>query len=149
MLIDRDRIAALIPHAGAMCLLDVVEAWDDTRIVCLTTTHRSQSNPLRRGGRLGILCGIEYAAQAMAAHAALNAQSSGRQGQGYLASLRSVTFVQDRLDLVPGALAIEATCLHRETDRAVYGFGVRNGDRSLLQGRAVVVFEPSFRSTAE
>jgi predicted hotdog family 3-hydroxylacyl-ACP dehydratase len=142
MLIDPDRIAALIPHAGAMCLLDTVEDWDDTRIVCLTTTHRSPDNPLRREGRLGILCGIEYAAQAMAVHAALNASSCDRPNVGYLASLRSVTFTQDRLDVVQGTLTVEATCVHRETGRAVYGFGVKDGERGLVQGRAVVVFEP-------
>ena len=31
--LDRTVIAGLIPHAGAMCLLDEVLAWDATTIV--------------------------------------------------------------------------------------------------------------------
>jgi predicted hotdog family 3-hydroxylacyl-ACP dehydratase len=143
MLMDRERIAALIPHSGAMCLLDSVESWDDERIACLATSHRSPANPLLREGRLGVACGVEYAAQAMALHAALNARSADRPGRGYLASLRSVTFARDRLDTVQESLAIKATCLHRETDRAIYEFAVRDQDRDLLRGRAVVVFEPA------
>lgn len=141
MLIDRARIATLIPHAGAMCLLDEVECCDDAGIVCLASSHRSPDNPLRRNGRLGILCGIEYAAQAMALHAALGAPSQGTPARGYLASLRSVSFSQDRLDLVPGDLTTEASCLHRETGRAVYGFEVTDGNHCLLSGRAIVVLE--------
>jgi predicted hotdog family 3-hydroxylacyl-ACP dehydratase len=142
MLIDLDRIAGLIPHSGTMCLLHSVESWDNERIACLATSHRSADNPLRRDGRLGVACGVEYAAQAMALHAALNARSPDRPGRGYLASLRSVTFAQAHLDTVPGFLVVKAACLHRETDRAIYGFAIRDHERDLLQGRAVVVFGP-------
>jgi predicted hotdog family 3-hydroxylacyl-ACP dehydratase len=54
-----------------MCLLDEVTGWDTERISCRTSTHRAADNPLRAHGQLGIACGIEYAAQAMAAHGAL------------------------------------------------------------------------------
>ncbi len=142
MLIDQNAIAGLLPHAGDMCLLDCVESWDATRITCLASSHRSPSNPLRRNGAVGILCGIEYAAQVMAVHAALSAPRSGRSGRpgpGYLAALRSVAFHRDRLDEVAGLLTIEATCLHREARRAIYRFAIRAADHSLLTGRAVVV----------
>ncbi len=139
MLIDQNAIAGLLPHTGDMCLLDAVESWDAARITCLASSHRSPSNPLRRNGAVGILCGIEYAAQAMAVHAALSAPRSGRPGPGYLAALRSVAFHRDRLDEVAGLLTIEATCLHREASRAIYSFAIRAADHSLLAGRAVVV----------
>src|SRR6202012_731614 len=64
--LGREQIAASIPHSGAMCLLDEVQAWDDTRIRCVATSHRDPHNPLRARGRLATICGIEYAAQAMA-----------------------------------------------------------------------------------
>jgi len=139
MLIDKIRIAQLIPHAGDMCLLDAVESWDETHIRCVTATHYWAGNPLRRGGQLGILCGIEYAAQAMAVHAALAApRSCGRRG-GLLASLRSVSCHTDRLDLIPGTLLIEAERVHLEANGAVYNFALRHDGRSLIDGRAVVV----------
>jgi len=45
-------IAALIPHAGAMCLLQRIEHWDDTSVTVATATHRDSANPL--ASRLGL-----------------------------------------------------------------------------------------------
>jgi predicted hotdog family 3-hydroxylacyl-ACP dehydratase len=147
MLIGRTEIAALLPHGGDMCLLDCVQAWDAVRIVCQATSHRSANNPLRRDGRLGVLAGVEYAAQAMALHAALcasgDAYGAGRATRGYLASLRGVSFHQERLDLIGDALIVEADCQHREAGRAVYGFTIRAAGQCLLEGRAIVVIEPT------
>ena len=44
--LPRAWIAAHIPHAGSMCLLDEVVAWDDERICCTATSHRDPGNPL-------------------------------------------------------------------------------------------------------
>ena len=67
----RADIAALIPHAGAMCLLDAVLSWDRTSIACTASSHRAIDNPLAAEGRLDAVCGVEYAAQAMAVHGGL------------------------------------------------------------------------------
>jgi predicted hotdog family 3-hydroxylacyl-ACP dehydratase len=142
VLIDKTEITRLIPHSGAMCLLDGVLGWDVTRIQCQAATHRSAINPLRRAGRLGILCGVEYAAQAMALHAALAGDATGRPRRGYLASLRALSCHHDRLDLLPGALLIEVERLHGDVDRVIYSFAVRHEDQVLLDGRAAVVLEP-------
>jgi predicted hotdog family 3-hydroxylacyl-ACP dehydratase len=147
MLINAEEIAALLPHAGAMCLIESVESCSEDQIICLTTTHRSLTNPLRRGGRLGIMAGIEFASQAMALHAALQPQPSWPGSSrpstppiGYLASLRAVTFHTNRLDHMDGALTIKATCQHREAAQAIYGFALAAGDDPLIDGRAVVAF---------
>ena len=71
MALDRSWIEQHIPHKGRMCLLDEVLNWDATQIRCRSATHRTTDNPLRAHGRLGAVCGIEYAAQAMAVHGAL------------------------------------------------------------------------------
>ncbi|HYN38384.1 MAG TPA: hypothetical protein VES39_03940, partial [Rhodospirillales bacterium] len=60
MLIGRAELAMLIPHAGSMCLLDGVLAWDDLSITCIAHTHRVADNPLRQGGRLAGLNAVEY-----------------------------------------------------------------------------------------
>jgi predicted hotdog family 3-hydroxylacyl-ACP dehydratase len=142
VLIDRPDIAALLPHRGAMCLLDLVEEWDSLRIVCSTMTHHSAANPLRRQGGLGIMAGIEYAAQAMAVHAALKKSGAGRAARGYLAAVRAVSFYTERLDKRPGALTITADCQHREATRAVYEFALKSGESLLVEGRAIVVLDP-------
>ena len=64
-------IATLIPHTGAMVLLDRVEAWDTDGILCRARSHLDDDNPLRRDGRLAACCGLEYALQAAALHGAL------------------------------------------------------------------------------
>lgn len=76
MPLDRNWIEQHIPHKGRMCLLDAVVSWDATRIRCRSASHRAPDHPLRAHGRLGIACGIEYAAQAMAVHGALVAASA-------------------------------------------------------------------------
>jgi predicted hotdog family 3-hydroxylacyl-ACP dehydratase len=142
VLIDKPGIARRIPHAGDMCLLDGVLSWDATKIRCVTSTHRWEGNPLRRDGRVGILCGVEYAAQAMALHAALSGDGPDAPTRGYLASVRGVACHADRLDLVPGMLIVEAECVHRAATGAIYGFALHGKGRVLLNGRAVVVLEP-------
>jgi len=138
VLIDHAAIARLVPHAGAMCLLAGVTRWDDAGIDCIAEGHRAATNPLRRDGRLGILCGVEYAAQAMALHGALRAPGDRPRG-GFLASLRNVAWHTDRLDLLPGPLLVAAERLHGEADRVIYNFELRHGDHLLLEGRAAVV----------
>ncbi|HUH83244.1 MAG TPA: phosphotransferase [Stellaceae bacterium] len=137
--IGRDEIAALIPHAGAMVLLEEVLRWDATSIVCRTARHRDPGNPLRRGGRLGVACAVELAAQAMAAHGRLAGSIGERPREGYLASLREVVCRGDRLDDIPGDLLIEVERLIGEEARVLYRFAVGAGGEVLASGRAAVV----------
>ena len=46
MMLDRTAIEAVVPHAGAMCLIDGVESCDASRIVCMSMQHLSLDNPL-------------------------------------------------------------------------------------------------------
>jgi predicted hotdog family 3-hydroxylacyl-ACP dehydratase len=106
-MLSRARILELIPHQGTMCLLDEVTAWSDATITCRTRSHLSPDNPLRRNGSLHVLCGIEYGLQAAALHGALLAGRA--QSAGYLAALRSVEFLAERLDDPSlGALEVSA-----------------------------------------
>ncbi|HWK44504.1 MAG TPA: phosphotransferase [Stellaceae bacterium] len=141
MLIDRDTLSTLIPHDGAMCLLADVLAWDAATIRCRATSHRDPGNPLRSGDRLSALAGIEYAAQAMAAHAALVEGSGRRPRAGYLASLREHVCLIDRLDTLPGDLIIDADLVVGEGARVIYGFTIRHEGTLLCQGRAAVVVD--------
>jgi predicted hotdog family 3-hydroxylacyl-ACP dehydratase len=144
--LDRAWIAAHIPHSGAMCLLDTVEAWDDTHVRCTATSHRDAGNPLRSHGRLAAVCGVEYAAQAMAVHGALlGALDGAHDGPpvGYLASVRNVEAHVERLDTLDGALAIEAERVSGGGNTILYGFTVRSNERVLLTGRAAVLLDAS------
>lgn len=143
-MLDRAWIAARIPHQGSMCLLDAVVEWSPERIRCTASSHRLPDNPLRNpdlGGHLGAACGIEYAAQAMAVHGALLADSQGAPRQGFLASARSVELQVDRLDDVAGDLDIIAERLSGDGNNVLYGFSVSGAGRLLLSGRAAVILD--------
>lgn len=141
MLIGREQIASMIPHAGAMQLLDGVVSWDAARIRCFSRTHRDERNPLRRGAELPALCGIEYAAQAMALHGSLTGNTGGKPRAGYLASLREVVCRRRRIDDLEGELVVDAEKLVGEASHVIYGFEVRVGGRGVLRGRAAVVLD--------
>ena len=70
------EIAALIPHQGRMNLLDAVLACSPQAITCRARGHGRADHPLRLDGLLPAPVGIEYAAQAMALHGALNAHAA-------------------------------------------------------------------------
>ncbi len=142
MLIGKPEIRARIPHAGAMCLLDGVLSWDDTRIACTTRSHRTADNPLRRDGRLRAISGVEYAAQAMALHGALAGVAGTRPRVGYLASLRDPTCRVVYLDAIEGDLVVEAERLLDEGARVIYRFALIGTESVVMSGRAAVVLEP-------
>jgi predicted hotdog family 3-hydroxylacyl-ACP dehydratase len=139
--LDRDWIAAHIPHQGAMCLLDAVLDWSDAAIVCRATRHADPAHPLRAEGRLGAAAGIEYAAQAMAVHGALIAGDNAPPRQGYLTSVRSVALHVARLDDLPGALDVRAERLSGDGNHILYQFRLDHAGRCLLEGRAAVVLD--------
>ncbi len=137
-LIDKARISALIPHAGPMCLLDGVRDWGQTTITCVASSHRARDNPLAADGRLDVVCGIEYASQAMALHATLTGNRP-RPAAGYLASVRDVVCSVERLDLLDGDLLVSAELLIAEAGRVIYRFHLTAGAQPVMSGRAAVV----------
>ena len=118
------------------------------RIRCASGSHRRIDNPLREGDRLGAVCGIEYAAQAMAVHGALMAAEAGDDAeprQGFLASVRGVEFNVDRLDGIAGELDVEAERLSGDDNNILYRFAMRGDGRLLLAGRATVILNAEAR----
>ena len=125
-----------------MCLLDEVVEWTAAGIRCRSESHRAPGNPLRAHGRLGVACGIEYAAQAMAVDGALRAAASqAAPRRGLLASVRGVTMSVGRLDDIEGDLFASATHIHSDTAMALYTFSVSDATRLLLAGRATIAYD--------
>jgi predicted hotdog family 3-hydroxylacyl-ACP dehydratase len=141
VLIGKREIERMIPHAGAMCLLDRVVAWDAERIQCVALSHHDRNNPLRSGGKLRAVCGIEYASQAMAVHGALNGAVERKPPGGYLASVRDLVCKVERLDAGSAELFVDAQRVMGDAERVIYRFSVRVGDTQALSGRATVVLD--------
>lgn len=137
--LGREWLAAHLPHQGSMSLLDEVVRWDATTIVARAGRHRDADHPLRRGGELPIAAGIEYGAQAAAAHGALVAAGASPQ-PGLLASVRDVSFHARRLDDVAGPLEIVAEQLGAGAAGVMYRFEVTAASRRLVEGRVTVAF---------
>jgi predicted hotdog family 3-hydroxylacyl-ACP dehydratase len=153
MTMNRAWIEARIPHRGRMCLLDEVIGWDAQHIRCRSASHRATDNPMRSGEGLGIACGIEYAAQAMALHGALaggtadpsRGPATGSPRVGFLAGVRDVRLLVLRLDDIAADLICEAALIAGDSLTALYQFTLSEGRRSLLTGRATVVLDAGER----
>ncbi len=139
MTIDRAGVARLVPHAGAMCLLDAVVTWDRDHIVCHTERHRAADNPLRAGDRLSAIHAIEFAAQAMAVHQRLAGERTDLPRYGLLVSVRQCAFFTDRLDTCALPLVIEATRVAATTEAFTYLFTVGQEGAALVTGRASIL----------
>jgi predicted hotdog family 3-hydroxylacyl-ACP dehydratase len=139
--IGRADIAAMIPHAGDMCLLDGVLYWDQDSIRCRTLMHRAARNPLRKAGHVSGICGIEFAAQAMAVHGRLAGGVDAKPRAGYLASVRDVRCTQECLDRLEGDLIVKAERLMGDEEQAIYQFALEWAGSDILSGRAAVVLQ--------
>ena len=137
--------AALIPHAGTMCLLDAVVAWDEHTIHAVTEGHVRADNPLRGAQGLHAVHLAEYGAQAMAVHGALLARASGAKTAkpGRLVSLRDVQLLADYVDTCDGRLDVHAQCLQAGEASAQYLFRIEHRGQLLASGRAAVIHPDS------
>ena len=133
--------ASLIPHAGTMCLLDAVQAWDASTIDAISAGHTRADNPLRGTQGLHAVHLAEYGAQAMAVHGALLARSRGivEVRPGRLVSLRDVQLFEEYIDQLDGHLDVHAECLYADDGGAQYAFRVEHRGRLLASGRAAVI----------
>lgn len=141
-MLPKNQWQHLIPHRGAMCLLDAVAAWDDARIHATSATHRRDDNPLRSDGRLRAVHLCEYAAQAMAVHGGLLAQRAGTvAAPGFLVSLRAVQLTVARIDDLPDLLHVHAEKLLDGGGSWQYAFRIEHAGVLLAEGRAAVMVQ--------
>ncbi|MEP7042364.1 MAG: phosphotransferase [Dokdonella sp.] len=136
--------SALIPHQGAMSLLDEVVSFDAVSIHARSGTHRHADHPLRSDGRLRALHLCEYGAQAMAVHGGLIACAAGeRAAPGLLVSLRAVELHVARVDDLPDLLDVHAERLLGGDGSWQYAFHIEHRGVLLARGRAAVMVAPA------
>ena len=139
MQLDHADIAARIPHAGRMCLLDRVLYWDAHGIRCSATSHRDKNNPLREAGGLSALAGMEYAAQAAAVHSALLLDEAVPRS-GVLAALKNVTASRLWLHDVAEDIVIEVSLLHGDPAGGIFAFAVFADEERVLSGQFTLMY---------
>ena len=139
-MIAHDEVCMLIPHDGDMCLLDRVVSWDDDTIICESSSHISDDNPLRSERGLSSISLIEYGAQAIAVHGGLRARKKGfSAGEGYLAALRDVTMIRCYVDRAGDKLVVAAERVMSQEGNMVYRFEISLDTVTVMSGRATIV----------
>jgi len=123
MIIEREELASLIPHAGLMCLNDAVIEWGGSSVLCSTQSHLRKDNPLYKNNKLSALHAIEYCAQAMAVHGGLLAREEDKVlPPGYLAAVRNVELNYTYLDDIKQDLMIYAKQMMAQGGSMMYEF---------------------------
>jgi len=140
MAMNKAQWQNLIPHRGAMSLLDALVEFDDERIHLTAGSHRRLDNPLRMDGVLRAVHLCEYGAQAMAVHGGLLAQRARVcAAPGMLVSLRAVRLALARIDDLPQHLDVHAHKLLDGAGSWQYAFRVEHAGAVIGEGRAAVV----------
>lgn len=137
MLMDRARIAALIPHGDAMCMLDEIIAWDETRIHGRSHNVATSTNPLFENGRLDTVLLLEYGAQAAAVHSALLHSKLGESRPAYIGAVKDVELFAAMADNST-ALDLHLQCLLSSSQGAIYELLAQQADTTLLRGRLIL-----------
>jgi predicted hotdog family 3-hydroxylacyl-ACP dehydratase len=143
---NKIEICKLLPHTGLMCLIDQVISKDKRSLVATTSSHLQADNPLLYNDRINSIIGIEYAAQTMAIHAAIeyiknNPQQKKSMG-GYLATTRNVNIYSDILyrsdsnNFSP--LIISVNLLMQDTQGYTYEFTIDCDTNKLISGRLTI-----------
>ncbi|MDT7836746.1 hydroxymyristoyl-ACP dehydratase [Aquabacterium sp. OR-4] len=138
--LDHAGIAARIPHAGRMCLLDSLAQWSATELLCHSASHQATDHPLGGPDGLPATAAVEYAAQAMALHGGLQAAPGTPPSAGYIASVRGLVLQVLDLQPCPAPLRIWVQRLAGDERQVMYRFTLHDGQHALLaEGRATVV----------
>lgn len=128
-----------------MVLIDAITGWDDSKIYCSARSHLAADNPLRQEGVLSIYTGVEYAAQAMAAHARLtasSAQTTSQPRKGFLAVASKLKASVQNLDDVTAELEVTVEIIAANDDSSLYHFTLSAAKQTLLVGQLMAVMAP-------
>ena len=135
------HIFELVPHRGAMCLLDEVTAHDADSVEARAAVRGH--GPFAADGATGAWLGIEYMAQTVAAFAGLRAHAAGRPAPvGLLVGTRRYT-AQSESFAAGSRLRVRAE-RRFEADNGLASFECRISDEAgaLLAAATLTVFQP-------
>jgi predicted hotdog family 3-hydroxylacyl-ACP dehydratase len=138
-MLEHPAIAALLPHDGAMVLIDQVVDYTEQTIHCRSRIAALEHHPLAVDGTLAAVALVEYAAQAMAVHGGLLAPHNHAPRPGRLVALGQLHLAIDRI-IEPLLLDICANRLSGDDRGQVYTFTITAAAQTLASGQATVMF---------
>lgn len=126
-----------LPHGPSMRLIEEVDRFDAHEVVIGISDYQRLDHPLRHGGRLGIACVVEYAAQGAAVHGVLCGRTVTK---AYVVAVHDLAW--DCGYFPPSGDRLRLIC--REKGRAGggvrYGFGLYSKDTELASGQVTLAF---------
>lgn len=132
----------LLPHVAPMVLIDAILRWDDNNISCMAHSHLASDNPLRLEGILSVYAGVEYAAQAMAAHAQLTSTApASAPRKGFLATASKLSAQVSNLDQIAEPLSVDVHRIAANNGSSLYSFMISAGQQTLLEGQLMAIVE--------
>ncbi|MYM63959.1 hypothetical protein [Pseudomaricurvus sp. HS19] len=132
---DAGGCYAMLPHSGNMCLLQGIASDGDLR--SWGEAVITADNPLLRGDQLSAWCGLEYAAQLLACHGALQ---QGGLRKAHIVMLRTLHCHRNALP-VGSQLQAKIAIISQQDDALSAGFVVReNAGTALCSGELTAVF---------
>ena len=135
-ILKHEEICKMLPHAGDMCLLDEVLAWDKGSIECVTNSHRDKNNPLFLNERLHAVNCIEYAGQTTVVHGSLCwEEGMDLPDVAILVSIRDLQIHRATLNDINAPLHIHADVLDILEFASNYSFSVRADGLEVASGR--------------
>lgn len=138
-----EQTSDYLPHSGNMCLIDEVLSINELSIAARTLSHQNKYHPLKFADRLPAVSGIEYAAQTIALHLALN-QADQPDKQGFLAAVQSCVIHKDYLDSSTHPIHIECQQIYLDSQSgALYEFTLTATEEIILNGRLLIMFKSS------
>jgi len=147
-MLEKSQIEMLLPHRGAMFLLERVIRFDADEIECIAASHRDSDNPLRHGNWLPAHAAIEYAAQAAGVHGGLLArhvQHDAPAQMGYLAVVSNLHWQVERLDDLPGDLQIHARRTAVTPGGVAYRVEIEHQGRPIASGDLIIALATADR----
>ncbi|MGE0115919.1 MAG: 3-hydroxylacyl-ACP dehydratase [Steroidobacteraceae bacterium] len=150
-MLEKSQIEGLLPHQGAMFLLDRVARFDRDEIECSASSHRDPHHPLRHQGCLPAHVAIEYAAQAAGVHGGLLNRAlhpDAPAQMGYLAVISNLQWFVDRLDDLPGNLQIHARRTAVTPGGRAYRVRIEHQSQPVMNGDLIIALETSGKDVA-
>lgn len=143
-MIGQAEISTLIPHGPGMSLIDEIVEWDQQFLAARTLSHTLPDNPLRGNEGLHCIHLIEYAAQCMAVHAALN-EGVGVGQPMVVGALKNVRLSDVGLSELSSTLVIQVHMIMAGNTGAIYDFSVEHIDAAVASGRVTLLVNPANR----
>ena len=147
-MLEKHQIEGLLPHQGAMFLMERVTGYDGDKITCVTRSHLNPANPLRHSDWLPAHTAIEYAAQAAGIHGGLLNRDlfpDAPAQMGYLAVISNAEWKVERLDDLPGELIIHAQRTAVMPGGRAYRVRIEHVGKVIMTGDLVIALETGGR----